>query len=112
MIGLARPIRVFLRAPSTDLRKGFDALSEFVTTASGPDPTSSHPFFFVKRHRDRLKILYWDGDGLAIWYKKQESDCRRTFAFIEIGGHARHLAGWPLAARGMDSRQTPVGPRR
>jgi transposase len=74
MISLPHPVRVFLHAPPTDLRKGFDALSGLVTNAFGQDPTSGHLFLFVNRRRDRLKILYWDrGDGLAIWYKRLES---------------------------------------
>ena len=74
MISLPHPVRVFLHAGPTDLRKGFDALSGLVTTAFGQDPTSGHLFLFVNRRRDRLKILYWDhGDGLAIWYKRLES---------------------------------------
>jgi transposase len=74
MISLPHPVRVFLHAPPTDLRKGFDALSGLVTTAFGHDPTSGHLFLFVNRRRDRLKILYWDrGDGLAIWYKRLET---------------------------------------
>ena len=73
MISLPHPVRVFLHAPPTDLRKGFDALSGLVTTAFGQDPTSGHLFLFVNRRRDRLKILYWDRDGLAIWYKRLET---------------------------------------
>jgi transposase len=74
MISLPHPVRVFLHARPTDLRKGFDALSGLVTNAFGQDPTSGHLFLFVNRRRDRLKILYWDrGDGLAIWYKRLES---------------------------------------
>jgi transposase len=72
MISLPHPVRVFLHTPSTDLRKGFDALSGLVTTAFSQDPTSGHLFLFVNRRRDRLKILYWDRDGLAIWYKRLE----------------------------------------
>jgi transposase len=72
MISLLHPVRVFLHTPATDLRKGFDALAGLVTTAVSQDPTSGHLFWFVNRRRDRLKILYWDRDGLAIWYKKQE----------------------------------------
>jgi transposase len=72
MISLTHSIRVFLHTPVTDLRKGFDALSGLVTTAFSQDPTSGHLFLFVNRRRDRLKILYWDRDGLAIWYKRLE----------------------------------------
>ena len=73
MISLPHTVRVFLHAPATDLRKGFDALSGLVTTAFSQDPTSGHLFLFVNRRRDRLKILYWDRDGLAIWYKRLET---------------------------------------
>jgi transposase len=72
MISLPHPVRVFLHTPATDLRKGFDALSGLVTNAFGQDPTSGHLFLFVNRRRDRIKILYWDRDGLAIWYKRLE----------------------------------------
>jgi len=73
MINLPHAVRVFLHTPATDLRKGFDALSGLVTTAFSQDPTSGHLFLFVNRRRDRLKILYWDRDGLAIWYKRLET---------------------------------------
>jgi transposase len=73
MISLPHAVRVFLHTPATDLRKGFDALSGLVTTAFTQDPTSGHLFLFVNRRRDRLKILYWDRDGLAIWYKRLET---------------------------------------
>jgi transposase len=73
MISLPHPVRVFLHTPPTDLRKGFDALSGLVTAAFSQDPTSGHLFLFVNRRRDRLKILYWDRDGLAIWYKRLET---------------------------------------
>jgi transposase len=73
MINLHHPVRVFLHAPATDLRKGFDALAGLVTTSFAQDPTCGHLFLFVNRRRDRLKILYWDRDGLAIWYKRLET---------------------------------------
>lgn len=77
MIGLPISVRVFLYTQTTDLRKGFDALSGLVSTAFGQDPTSGHLFLFVNRRRDQIKILYWDrGDGLAIWSKRLE---RGTF---------------------------------
>ena len=73
MISLHHPVRVFFHTPATDLRKGFDVLAGLVSSAFGQDPTCGHLFLFVNRRRDRLKILYWDRDGLAIWYKRLET---------------------------------------
>ena len=86
MISLPSSVRVFLHAPPTDLRKGFDALSGLVSTAYGQDPTSGHLFLFVNRRRDRVKILYWDRDGLAIWYKRLENP--GTFQLPAVGPNA------------------------
>ena len=86
MISLLSSVRVFLHAPPTDLRKGFDALCGLVTTAFGQDPTSSHLFLFVNRRRDRMKILHWDCDGLAIWYKRPETPS--TFQLPAVGPDA------------------------
>jgi transposase len=85
MISLPHPVRVFLHTPATDLRKGFDALSGLVTSAFAQDPTSGHLFLFVNRRRDRLKILYWDRDGLAIWYKRLETG---SFQIPVVAGDA------------------------
>ena len=57
MISLPHSVRVFLHAPASDLRKGFDALFGLVTTAFGEDRLSGHLFLFVNRRRDRLNIL-------------------------------------------------------
>jgi transposase len=65
-------VRVFLCTSPTDMRKGFDTLAVLVRDGLGYDPLSGHLFLFVGRRRDRLKLLYWDRDGYALWYKRLE----------------------------------------
>ena len=64
--------RVYLCTLPTDMRKGFDTLASLVREELKYDPLSGHLFLFVGRRRDRLKILYWDRDGFALWYKRLE----------------------------------------
>ena len=66
-------VRVYLCTSTTDMRKGFDTLAVLVRDSLGYDPLSGHLFLFVGRRRDRLKILYWDRDGYALWYKRLET---------------------------------------
>ncbi len=66
------PMRVYLCLTPTDMRCGFDTLAQRVRQAMGGDPLSGDLFLFLARRKDRLKILYWDRDGLAIWYKRLE----------------------------------------
>ena len=65
-------VRVYLCTSTTDMRKGFDTLAVLVRDGLGYDSMSGHLFLFVGRRRDRLKILYWDRDGYALWYKRLE----------------------------------------
>jgi transposase len=78
MLSISRTTRVFIATEPTDMRKGFDGLFALVETVINEDPFSGHLFVFRNRRRDRLKLLWWDRDGLAIFYKRLE---RGSFQF-------------------------------
>ena len=109
---LSAAVRIFLCTRPTDMRKGFDGLTGLVREDFGQDPLTGHLFLFLNRRRDRIKILFWDHDGLVLYYKKQEGDCPHPRAFTEIAGHPHNLAGRPASAGGMDPRSTPIDPWR
>ena len=75
--------RIYLCTSPTDMRKGFDTLAALVKEFLGQDPLSGHLFLFVGRAKDRLKILYWDADGFALWYKRLEEG---TFRLPRVRG--------------------------
>jgi len=77
MISLTGNTRIFLFRSPMDMRKGFEALSYAVEIHFGEDLTSGAYFVFLNKRKDRMKVLYWDADGLAIWYKRLE---KGTFA--------------------------------
>lgn len=72
MLSIPGNARIFLFKDPIDLRKGFEGLSRFVEQTFGDILTSGAYFIFLNRKRDRMKALYWDADGLVIWYKRLE----------------------------------------
>ncbi len=68
----AQGTRIWLAVEATDMRCGFDRLAERVKAVLGEDPLSGHWFVFRSRRGERLKILVWDRDGFALWYKRLE----------------------------------------
>ena len=64
---------VYLACGYTDLRRGFDGLAGIVQTRFRLDPFQNALFLFCGRRKDRIKGLYWEGDGFVLVYKRLES---------------------------------------
>ena len=94
MLSLALPGRVFLAVAPADMRKSFDGLSGLVRSGLGGDPLSGDLFVFRNKRGDRLKLLYWDRDGLAVWAKRLE---RGTFQFPAAVGASVEVTATQLA---------------
>ena len=80
MLSLPSALRIFLAVEPADMRNGFDGLARLVRERIAEEPLSGHLFVFQNRRRDRVKILYWDRDGFARWYKRLE---KGVFRFPE-----------------------------
>jgi transposase len=71
-------VQVWLATGPVDMRRSFDGLAEHVRVFLGHDPLCGSMFVFRNKNAQRAKILWWDKDGLAIYYKRLE---RGTFQF-------------------------------
>jgi transposase len=72
MIHLPASVRVYLCLEPCDMRKSFDGLHALVRDHLELDAFAGHLYLFFSRRKDRLKILYWNRDGFAIWAKRLE----------------------------------------
>ena len=73
MLSLSGNSRIFVCRSATDMRRSFNGLSSMVEKILEENIFEQGAYFiFINRRRDRLKALYWDGDGLALWYKRLE----------------------------------------
>jgi hypothetical protein len=77
--------RIYLCLEPTDMRKSFDTLAALVREHLQGDPQSGAWFVFRGKQGNRLKILYWDRDGYALWQKRLEQG---TFEFPKVIGTA------------------------
>jgi transposase len=89
MLTLPASARILLCAEPCDLRKSFDSLALLVRQALGSDPLSGQLFVFRNKSGDRVKILVWEGDGFAIWYKRLEEG---TFRFPAAADNQASIA--------------------
>jgi transposase len=113
MIHLPASVRVYLCLTPCDMRKSFDSLHTLVREHLELDAFAGHLFVFTSRRKDRVKILYWDRDGFAVWSKRLEegtyaipfgdggADRRREITVDELGAL---LSGIDLSAATLRKR--------
>jgi transposase len=102
MILLPSAVRIFLCTRPTDMRKSFDGLTGLVQECFGQDPLTGHLFLFANRRRDRLKILYFERDGLVIWYKRLEAGSFEMPAHVTQDGIELEPTQLALILSGID----------
>jgi len=68
----AETVVVRLCREAVDFRKSIDGLAGLVEQTLGLDPFNAELYMFTNRRRNKLKILYWDRSGFALWYKRLE----------------------------------------
>lgn len=72
MIGWPASVRVYLCLTLCDMRRSFDSLHALVRDHLELDALAGHVFVFASKRKDRIKALYWDRDGFALWAKRLE----------------------------------------
>jgi transposase len=103
IVGLPLRTQVWLVAGATDMRKGFDGLAALVQTALAAQPFSGHVFVFRGKRGDRIKLLWFSGDGLNLFYKRLE---RGKFIWPQANTGSVHLtpAQLSMLLEGIDWR--------
>jgi len=111
MIFPSNRVRIMVATKPVDFRKGHDGLAALVKNELHKDPFTGTVFVFRSRKADRLKLIYWDGSGLVMAYKRLEE---HTFTWPDIRdglmtlGHAQFEA---LFAVSMPREFSPIVPK-
>jgi len=111
MMHLPASVRVYLCLSPCDMRRSFDGLHALVREAMQLDAFARHLFVFANQRRNRVKILYWDRDGFAVWAKRLEegsyampfgakNEQRREISAQELGALLSGIVSEPSAGIG------------
>ena len=104
MIALPTGVQVWLAAGATDMRKGFDGLAALTQTQLAEDPFSGQLFVFRGRAGDRVKILWWSGDGFCLFAKRLERG-RFIWPQADKGAISLSRAQLSMLLEGIDWRR-------
>ena len=104
MIGPGTGVRVYLACGVTDMRKGIEGLAALAQDHLRQKPTGGAVFAFRGRQGDRLKLLYWDGQGFCLYYKVLQ---KGRFPWPARGDGAVRLTSAQLARKPSMSARPP-----
>jgi len=104
VLSLPPSVGLFVATQPVDGRKGADSLMVLVRDVFHHDPLSGHLFIFFSRRCDRVRVVYWDRSGFAMWSKRLERGrFRPTFsADGELSANAIEAAELALIVEGID----------
>ncbi len=87
MLSFSLQTKVFMAVEPIDMRRSFDSLAAWVDQRLGRKVLDGDVFLFLSTRRDRLKVLWWDGDGYSLFYKSQESEDTHFNIFTRVEIH-------------------------
>lgn len=113
MLSLPPSVRIFVAAQPVDGRKGVDSLMVLVRDVLGHDPLGGHLFVFFSKRCDRVRIVYWDRNGFAMWTKRLERGRSQPgfSADGKLSANAIETAELGLIIEGLDLRGARRRPR-
>jgi transposase len=79
MLAISANARIFFYQKPIDMRKGIEGLCGLVEELFVGELMSGAYFIFTNKLKDKMKVLYWDNDGFAIWWKRLEKGSFRLF---------------------------------
>ena len=102
MLSFSGNARIFLYTDPVNMHKSFEGLSALAIQKFDVDLVSGAYFVFMNRTRNRLKVLYWDSDGLAIWYKRLE---KGSFARRQLENHQMDRRNFLMLLEGITPKK-------
>ena len=93
MLSLPSSVRVYMAQKPLDMRTSFDGMLTQVVGTLKKNPQSGHLFVFCNRRGDKVRILHWDRNGYAFWYKRLE---RGRFRLPKVGASVCRVSGQEL----------------
>jgi transposase len=89
MLGdISKAEKIYIACGYTDMRKSIDGLAALVQQNFQLNPFQNSLFLFCGHRRDRLKALYWEGDGFVLLYKRLESG---SFQWPRDADEVKHI---------------------